>query len=260
MKSDTINRIVWFIPFKWLRNSIRNKLLYIEKIKWINNCEKIYNKLNTSNRFKIESKNNWYILSDNTESTPFDTHYLYHVAWASRCLSIINPKKHIDISSSLNFSTISSAFIDIDFYDYRPANIYNLSGFNSLKANLTKLHFEDNSIESISCMHVIEHIGLGRYGDEIDPNGDIKAINELKRVIKKHGYILFVVPIGKPRLQFNAHRIYSYDMIINYFNTFELINYSLIPDNAYEVGIINNASKELTDKQNYGCGCFLFKK
>lgn len=260
MKSDTINKIVWFIPFKHLRNNIRNKFSHIEKIKWINECEKEYNRLNTSNRFKIEHKNNWYILNDNTESTPFDTHYLYHVAWASRCLSKINPKKHIDISSSLSFSTTVSAFIDIDFYDYRPANIYNLSGLNSLKADVTKLHFEDNSIESISCMHVIEHIGLGRYGDEIDPNGDLKAINELKRVVKKGGHILFVVPIGKPRLQFNAHRIYSYDMIIDYFNDFELINYSLIPDDANEVGIINNANKELTDKQNYGCGCFLFKK
>ena len=100
------------------------------------------------------------------------------------------------------------------------------------KADITKLNFEDNSINSLSCMHVVEHIGLGRYGDEIDPNGDIKAINELKRVTAKNGDLLFVVPVGKPRVQFNAHRIYSYEMIIEYFNGFELIDYCLIPDNA----------------------------
>lgn len=155
-----------------------------------------------------------------------------------------------------------SAFIPIDFYEYRPPKIFNLNGFTPCSCDIKELPFEDNSVESISCMHVMEHIGLGRYGDEVDPDGDIKGINELKRVTKSNGHILFVVPIGKPRVQYNAHRIYSYDMIMQYFQGCKLINYSLIPDNALEdnIGIINNAAKELTDKQKYGCGCFWFQK
>lgn len=49
-------------------------------------------------------------------------------------------------------------------------------------------------------------------------------------------------------------------MIMDYFKDLKLINYSLIPDNAMEVGIINNATKEQTDEQSYACGCFWFEK
>jgi hypothetical protein len=109
-------------------------------------------------------------------------------------------------------------------------------------------------------MHTVEHIGLGRYGDPIDPEGDLKAMGEIKRVMAKNGNLLFVVPIGKQKIAFNAHRIYSFDQIINYFSDFELKEFSLIPDDVMAIGIINRASKEQSDIQNYGCGCFWFIK
>ena len=74
------------------------------------------------------------------------------------------------------------------------------------------------------------------------------------------GNLFFVVPVGKPRIQFNAHRIYSYDQIISYFPHLTLKEFSLIPDNALEIGMICNSSKEEADKQKYGCGCFWFMK
>ncbi|MFZ2831633.1 MAG: DUF268 domain-containing protein, partial [Minisyncoccia bacterium] len=118
-----------------------------------------------------------------------------------------------------------------------------------------------NSVESLSCMHTVEHVGLGRYGDTIDPEGDIKAASELSRVVSHGGALLFVVPLGKPRIQFNAHRVYSYDMVEDMFPAFDIKEFSLIPDNALEVGMIYNATKEMADKQVYGCGCFwLIKK
>ncbi len=109
-------------------------------------------------------------------------------------------------------------------------------------------------------MHTVKLVSLGRYGDTIDPKGDIKAINELKQVTAQGGSLIFVVPIGKPKLMYNAHRIYSYNQIISYFSNFILKEFTLIPDNAQKGGIIINATKELTNIQNYGCGCFWFIK
>jgi hypothetical protein len=109
-------------------------------------------------------------------------------------------------------------------------------------------------------MHVVEHVGLGRYGDPLDYDGDLKAISELKRVLAEGGDLLFVVPIGKPKIMFNAHRIYSYDQIIGYFSEFKLIEFALIPDDPNDGGLINNASKDMADKQEYGCGCFHFRR
>jgi SAM-dependent methyltransferase len=195
-------------------------------------------------------------LDDNTEYTGFDAHYIYHPAWAARKIRQISPKLHIDISSTLHFCTLLSAFIPVEFYDYRPA-ILNLDCLDSKRADLMKLPFETNSIESISCMHTVEHIGLGRYGDPIDPIGDIKAMNELKRVCAIGGNLILVVPVGRAKIMFNAHRIYDPENIMNLFEGFELIDFSAILDDN---NFVQAPSFELIKQQTYGCGCFWFKK
>lgn len=207
-------------------------------------------------RFRLRYRDLHPCLTDRMSTTPFDQHYTYHPAWAARVLAKTKPALHIDISSILNFSAVTSAFVPIKFYDYRPAHLQ-LNNFESDFADLKKLPFETNSIESISCMHTIEHIGLGRYGDELDVKGDIKAIDELKRVTKPNGDILFVTPVGKPKIEFNAHRIYSYEQVIEYFEGCELVEFALIPDAG---GLIANADAGLVKDQEYGCGCFWFKK
>ena len=216
---------------------------------------------NTINRrdLKVSLRNMYPILNEGTIETSFDRHYIYHTAWAARKVREINPRYHTDISSSLYFSAIVSAFIPVKFYDYRPADIV-LSGLASKHADLTNLNFKTNSIESLSCMHTVEHIGLGRYGDPIDPEGDLKAISELTRVLAIGGNLLFVVPLGKPKIVFNAHRIYSKDQVLSYFSGLKLKEFVLIPDNSKDGHLVVNPSVKLLNKQVYGCGCFWFRK
>ena len=213
-------------------------------------------KSKSDKRFKLSPLDFYPCLKDKTIKTGFDAHYVYHTSWAARKVKEINPLVHTDISSSLYFSGLVSAFIPVDFYDYRPAEL-KLSNLKSAHCDLTKLDFPSNSLKSLSCMHTIEHIGLGRYGDPIDPEGDLKAIKELKRVLAQEGYLLFVVPVGVARIEYNAHRIYSYEMVREYFKEFELKEFSLVDDNG---NFIENADKELVKVQKYACGCFLFKK
>ena len=213
-------------------------------------------KKRNDSRFTANVRDMYPCLSDKLKATPFDQHYIYHPAWAARILAKTKPEYHVDISSILAFSTIISAFVPVKFYDYRPAQM-NLSGLESSFADLNKLPFDDHSQPSVSCMHTIEHIGLGRYGDAPDPQGDLKAIEELKRIVKKGGDLLFVTPVGKPRIEFNAHRIFSYEQIIQYFAPLQLHQFSLIPDAG---GLIENADPSLVAAQQYGCGCFWFKK
>lgn len=210
-------------------------------------------------RFSLLWRDRYPCLHDCVSVTTFDRHYVYHPAWAARILSQVKPEYHVDISSSLHFCSLISAFIPIRFYDYRPANLA-LSNLTTGSADLTSLPFEENSIRSISCMHVVEHVGLGRYGDSLDPDGDLKAIAELKRVVSSGGTLLFVVPIGSPSIMFNAHRIYSYDQIMGYFDDFTLNEFALIPDDPSTGGLMRNAEKTLADAQKYGCGCFWFIK
>lgn len=198
-------------------------------------------------------------LGDNTSGTEFDRHYVYHTAWAARMLAETKPVEHVDISSSLQFCSMVSAFIPMRFYDYRPADL-RLDNLVSDHADILALPFADESVASLSCMHVVEHIGLGRYGDPLDPEGDLKAIAELMRVLAPGGNLLLVVPVGRPRIMFNAHRIYSFAQVRSYLENLKLIEFSLIPDNPEDGGLIRNATAEMADVQEYGCGCFLFRK
>jgi len=87
----------------------------------------------------------------------------------------------------------------------------------------------------------------------------LKAIRELKRVLAPGGSLLFVVPIGgKAKIMFNAHRIYSYEMIKDYFSDLQLKEFALIPEK--DGPMILNASLERVAKEVYGCGCFWFTK
>lgn len=234
------------------------KYRYITYLNEFKRFRKLSSKLN--NRFILKWKDRYPCLYDNTKITSFDKHYIYHPAWAARILAETKPSYHIDISSTLYFCAIASAFVPIKFYDYRPANI-SLSNLSSESADLLSLPFASNSIQSLSCMHTVEHIGLGRYGDSLDPQGDIKAISELKRVLAVEGNLLFVVPIGgTAKIMFNAHRIYTYHQILNYFSDLHLVEFSLIPDIPQSNGLISNATEDDANKCSYGCGCFWFQK
>lgn len=213
-----------------------------------------------SPRFSVKWRDRWLHLRDATATTSFDRHYVFHTAWAARVLSERQPSKHVDIASSLYFVSSISAYIETHFIDFRPAHL-GLSGLSSSAGTVLELPFGNNTVESLSCMHVVEHVGLGRYGDPFDYDGDLKAISELKRVLKNDGILLFVVPIGGvARIQFNAHRIYTYQQVVDMFSELTLLEFSLIPDDGAEEGLIRNATVEQANKQRYGCGCFLFKR
>lgn len=197
-------------------------------------------------------------LNEATARFSFDRHYVYHLAWAARVLAKSWPSRHVDIASSIYFAALISAFVEVEFYDYRPADL-RLDNVVSGAADLLNLPFETQALESVSCMHVAEHVGLGRYGDPLDPDGDLKAIGELERVLAPGGSLLFVVPVGRPRVVFNAHRVYGFDDVVGAFSELELAEFALIPDDP-DYGLVRGADSDRVATQNYACGCFWFRR
>jgi hypothetical protein len=199
-------------------------------------------------------------LNDKDTSPQFDRHYFYHPAWAMRVLKEVTPEKHIDISSIISFVGDLSAFIPVECYEFH-APMIDLDGVNFGSVDLTNLPFETNSIESLSCMHVVEHIGLGRYGDNVDSEGDLKAASELQRVCRLGGHLLFVAPVAEcSRLEFNAHRVYTVEMVLEMFPKMRLEEFALIPDKPEQGGLVRYANFSQVKDQRYACGCFHFIK
>lgn len=200
------------------------------------------------------------VLNEDGDQNEFSYSYVMHTAWAARILNKTNPRYHVDFSSYLYFSALVSAFIPMTFYDYRPVRLL-LPNFTGEKTDLTNLFFQDNVTESVSCLHVIEHLGLGRYGDPIDAQADLKAASELKRTLAYNGNLLIVVPMNKQsRVVFNAHRLYSYEQVMGMFHGLFLKEFSLI--NNCDPIIYNADPKQIIDTTDLAdsTGLFWFTK
>lgn len=195
-------------------------------------------------------------LGEDTASTDFDHHYLYQNTWAFRKIAKSQVKSHTDIGSLIDFIAILSVVTNVTFVDIRPPKI-KLKNLITKKGDILHLPFKDNSIQSLSCLHVAEHIGLGRYGDKIDPLGTQKATKELQRVLAKGGYLYFSLPVGRPRVEFNAHRVHSPQQIINFFDELKLVEISGVLDNGE---FVENIDVKRLTRSSYACGMFIFTK
>ena len=84
-------------------------------------------------------------------------------------------------------------------------------------------HFEKNKeiYDAIITFSSIEHSGLGRYGDPLDPNGDIKTMNNIYNNLIDNGLVIWGAPVGKDVLSWNAHRIYGPVRLPLIFNKFK---------------------------------------
>jgi hypothetical protein len=195
-------------------------------------------------------------LADKMPYTPFDAHYFHQGAWLGRRLKESSSREHVDVGSSVLAIGVLSAIVPTVFVDYRPLAATQ-SNLCSVAADISFLPFGSENIPSLSSLHVIEHIGLGRYGDRIDPEGSVKAAKELERVLKPGGRLYLSVPVGQERICFNAHRVFSPLTVKELFSSLALKEFSWVDDqNRFK----EHQPLESASDFRYGCGMFVFAK
>jgi SAM-dependent methyltransferase len=189
---------------------------------------------------------------DKTSLTGIDPIYFLQGTWCAKKVFENKPKEHVDIGSQAIMVGIISQFVPTTMVDIRPLSV-KLCGLSFVKGDITKLPFPDNSIESLSSICVIEHIGLGRYGDPLDPFGTEKSVSELIRILKKGGSLYISVPIdNESKIYFNAHRAFSRTHILNLFKDLTL------REEKYIYG--NDMFDNYDAKKGFGTGLYHFKK
>lgn len=193
-------------------------------------------------------------LTDWTAHTPFDPHYFYQGAWLARRLAAAAPDFHVDVGSSVLMLGVLSAQVRTLQLDYRPLRA-GLAGLECAAADVKRLPIADGTLRSLSSLHVIEHVGLGRYGDPVDPAGSAQAARELARVLAPGGRLYVSVPVGRERVCFNAHRVFSPGSLASMFAPLELAGFSLVDDAGR---FAEQASLEHAASLDYGCGMFEF--
>lgn len=192
------------------------------------------------------------------EAGEIPRHYFHLDLWAAKKVYRSGVKTHYDIGSRLDsFISHCLVFCKVIMLDIRPL-AYEVPHLDFIQSDCMNMkNIASNSLESLSTLHAFEHFGLGRYGDPIDPLGYQKAINEVKRVIKPGGNVYFATPIGRQRLEFNAHRIFDPRYIVELFKGLELIEFSAVDD---QNKFIENANMLDFVNAEYSCGLFHFQK
>lgn len=142
------------------------------------------------------------------------THPDYECQFVAEHLARSSAVDLLDVGSYRHFVLGLLAHYRVTTVDVRPRKSV-VSNEVVLVADAKSLSISDNHFDAVISLCAIEHFGLGRYGDEFDPSGDLKAFAEMIRVLKPGGHLLFSTTItnGAPVIAFNGHRIYSRRML-----------------------------------------------
>lgn len=183
-------------------------------------------------------------------------HYFHQDLWAARRIFANRPATHVDIGSRIDgFGAHVLTFMPLTIIDIRPM-ASPVDGLTFVQGDATNLRsFPDGSIESLSSLHAIEHIGLGRYRDRIDPDGWLAAAHEMTRVLAPGGRLYLSVPIGRQRVEFNSHRVFAPSTIIDACAPLQLAAFNAVDDSD---ALHLNADPSAYTDANFSCGMFEF--
>lgn len=185
-----------------------------------------------------------------------DGQYTLMNRWMLERVLASKPTRHIDFGGQINFLAMLAAITPVETHDIRDPGVH-IGGLTFVRDDLTKTRVPSNSVASLSCLHVAEHIGLGRYGDDIDPEGFKKACHQLSRILKPGGTLYFAVPTGVAKVVFNAHRVLGASEVIRSFPNLKLVSLSGVSTGGVYA---NNVGLSFFDGESYGCGMFEFTK
>lgn len=155
--------------------------------------------------------------------------YFHQDTWAFHQIMQARPARHVDVGSTALLVGCLAAVVPTISVDVRPLAVQ-VPGLDAREGNITALPFPDGSVPSLSALCVIEHIGLGRYGDPLDPDGSRKAARELVRVLAPGGHLYVSAPIGRSYVAFNGHRSFTRAEFTGLFAPLELVEFRLVSD------------------------------
>jgi SAM-dependent methyltransferase len=217
-----------------------------------------YQRSNTRPAFRFRLAEVWFRSYDRfAPAGSLTFHYFHQDLWAAEYLYARGIRSHVDAGSRVDgFIAHILPFCDVTYVDIRPLDLQH-ERFRFRRGSLTALPFADGSVVSLSCLHVIEHVGLGRYGDPVDPDGYVAAARELARVLAPGGTLLLSTPVGRERVCFDAHRVFDPSTIADALAGLRLDAFSLIDDaNRMHTPSSFDAARDC----EYGCGLFVFSK
>lgn len=211
-----------------------------------------YRRLNRDSGFGMKGRDIMPYLTDRTITTPVEPTYFLQDSWFARKISEQRPVSHVDVGSSAKSMALIAQFIPVTLVDIRPVEI-EVENFTFLQGSVLAMPYADGALPSLSSLCVIEHIGLGRYGDPLDARGSEKAAAELLRVLAPRGNLYVSVPVDKEcRIYFNAHRAFTREYLLSLFPGLTLCEERYV----YGYALCQNYEPE----RGFGTGLYHFRR
>ena len=192
-------------------------------------------------------------------------HYFHQDLLVARRIHVNNPVIHVDVGSRVDgFVAHVASFRSLKVIDVRPL-ASTIPNVEFIQADLMGKLRDDliSSCDSLSCLHALEHFGLGRYGDPVQYDGDIQGFNNLFSILKPQGKFYISLPIGPQRIEFNAHRVFSLNYLVELFaDRFAIDRFSFVDDagDLHEDIKLDSAAIAGNCGCHYGCGIFEMTK
>lgn len=143
------------------------------------------------------------------------TEYFLQDLHVARAIHQANPQRHVDIGSRIDgFVAHLASFRDVEVFDIRPVTSV-IDGIVFRQADL--MNPPESLVDycdSLSCLHALEHFGLGRYGDPINSQGYVAGFENMVKILRPSGTFYLAVPVGQERVEFNAHRVFNPQVLV----------------------------------------------
>jgi SAM-dependent methyltransferase len=190
--------------------------------------------------------------------------YFWQDLYIARKIFQANPERHVDIGSRIDgFVAHVASYREIEVIDIRPIQSV-VPGVTFRRIDMMSDDLQlQNYCDSVSCLHALEHFGLGRYGDPLDVDGHIKGLRNLARLLKAGGCLYLSVPVGIARIEFNANRILCPEQLLHMSSSMGLRLDGLgwlLPGGALVES--HEPRKDILSlkKMSYALGIFIFTK
>ena len=219
----------------------------------------VYNKLNKRPEFSYDPIRKRFYARDRVSQAGSVNHYFWQDLWAAKHIFYNKPEVHYDIGSRVDgfIANLLSFGQKVNLIDVRPLDA-RIPGLSFTCADATELNeIEDESIRSLSALCSLEHFGLGRYGDTIDPEACFKCFDAIQRKVAIGGDIYIAVPVGRQGVEFNAHRVFYAETIIKEFSKCHLVEFSIDYGTHIEY---DTSLHRLDDAKDYEFGLFYFRR
>ena len=196
----------------------------------------------------------------------YEHEYFWQDLFMAQRIFSDKPKNHLDIGSRIDgFVANLASFRQVEVLDIREqtSKIPNVSFKQADLMDSSSLESHIGRHKSISCLHTIEHFGLGRYGDPIMVDGFDIGFKNIYSILSDGGTLYLSTPVSsRSYVEFNSNRVTDYKKVLGKAQELGLVmvEFRTVSKNGVSEPHPSGCEDIMYGFGDYVLGLFIFRK